>query len=119
MKLWPFWPQVQMCLTSERDSVFLSSWCKAEDRRLIHWFLAGIVKSVHKDKCISFIPPHSEILNRCYVVDVTCEVIFLHFCHHTIGASAGADTNGFWECWRKSRGYTDTVMIILFCSVQK
>lgn len=68
-----------MCLTSERDSIVLSMRCKAEDRRLIHWFLTGIVKSVCIDDRISFVPGYSETLNRCYIVDVTREVIFLCF----------------------------------------
>lgn len=112
-KLWPFRLQVQMCLTSERDSVFVSCGCKAEHRGHIDWLLRRIAKSLVFDNCVSHVEPYSEILNRCYIVDDTCDVIFLIFCQHTIGRSAGSDINGFWEGWSKSTGYQMEVFSFL------
>lgn len=86
------WPQIQMCLTSEQDSVVLSSCCKIENCRQIHWFLLGIVKGVIMDNRVSFIPFHSEFFNRCYLRDLASEGIGLVFLHYTIrGIPAHAD----------------------------
>lgn len=118
IKLWSFWPQIHVCLTSERDSVVVSSHSIVEDRWLIHWILISTVKSVCMDHCIAFVPSHCEVLHRCYMVDVTWKpriLIFLEKENNTLRATARADADVFWECWRKQR--LSNTIIISFCSM--
>ena len=94
-----------MCLASERDSIVFSCWLKVVNGWEIHWWLLGIVKTFCMHYCISFVPNYIEILNRCYIVDATCDFKVLVFCHRTIEYINGADTDVLWECWTKRRGY--------------
>lgn len=99
--MWPFWLQVQMCLTFERDSIVLSTRLKAYGRREIRRFIQGIGESLSTVDFISFVPYDTERMGRGHIFDFTCQGIALVFAHHIIGASAGADADGFWEYWTK------------------
>jgi len=98
------WQQVQHRLTSERDSVVFSGRRDAQYRRVIYWFLTGIVNNLSVYHCISFVPHNSDILNRSYIVDVTAEAIMHPFIHHTTWSAAGSDADGLWKSCRENGG---------------
>lgn len=93
---WSIWPKVQLSLTSQLGSSFSSADVDCQNRRHNFWCFGWVVcKRVSHDDLIVFVPPHSEVLNRSSMVDVTLHLVRCPF-HHSIYMLCRKDDDFLW-----------------------
>lgn len=105
------WSQVQLSLTPEPGSIIISTGSEEENRCLVHWYLAGVVKTLRFDfRFIPFVPCHSEILNRRNIPDITNESVCLILIHLPVRGVVQVEGDAVWNCWRQNK--RDCLMIV-------